>query len=149
MIIDFLANNIGSVALSLITAGALGFCRWTWKQMKAYQELLDEQEENSLHEELVEEIERQTAPIVADIEELRAYIRNVDLTEKHQMQLIIASYRFRLIQLCKIYLKQGYMTQDQYDQLTEFYALYEGLGGNGQAKEYYDKTIVLPIKDLQ
>jgi hypothetical protein len=63
-----------------------------------------------LHEELIEEIERQTAPIVADIEELRAYIRNVDLTEKHQMQLIIASYRFRLIQLCKIYIKQGYMT---------------------------------------
>jgi hypothetical protein len=78
--------------------------------MKAYQELLDEQEKNSLHEELVEEIERQTAPIVADIEELRAYIRNVDLTEKHQMQLIIASYRFRLIQLCKIYIKQAYMT---------------------------------------
>lgn len=146
MIIDFLANNIGSVALSLITAGALGFCRWTWKQMKAYQELLDEQEENSLHEELVEEIERQTAPIVADIEELRAYIRNVDLTEKHQMQLIIASYRFRLIQLCKGFLNQGFITTAQMEQLTEFYKLYTGLGGNGQAKIYYDKAMQLPLK---
>lgn len=153
MVIEFLANNMGSVVLSLITAGALGFCRWTWKQMKAYRELLDERERRAFREEITgelsEEIERQTAPIINDIEELRAYIRNVDLTEKHQMQLIIASYRFRLIQLCKIYIKQGYMTQDQYDQLTEFYALYEGLGGNGQAKEYYDKAIVLPVKDLQ
>ena len=65
------------------------------------------------------------------------------------MNLIVASYRFRLIQLCKIYLKQKYMTQDQYDQLTEFYKLYEGLGGNGQAKEYYEKTVKLEIREMK
>lgn len=63
------------------------------------------------------------------------------------MNLIVASYRFRLIQLCKIYLKQKYLTQDQYDQLTEFYKVYEGLGGNGQAKEYYEKAVRLEIRD--
>ena len=63
------------------------------------------------------------------------------------MNLIVASYRFRLIQLCKIYLKQRYITQDQYDQLTEFYKVYEGLGGNGQAKDYYEKAVRLEIRD--
>lgn len=37
------------------------------------------------------------------------------------------------------------MTQDQFEQLTEFYRVYTGLGGNGQAKEYYEKVMQLPI----
>lgn len=66
--------------------------------------------------------------------------------EESRMQLIISSYKFRLIQLCKAYIKQGYMTQEQYDQLSEFYRVYSGLGGNGQAKEYYELALELPIK---
>jgi hypothetical protein len=31
--------------------------------------------------------------------------------------------------------------------LVEFYKVYVGLGGNGQAKQYYDKTIELPIRE--
>ena len=55
------------------------------------------------------------------------------------MDLIISSYRFRLVQLCREFIKQGYLTQSQYDQLVEFYKVYHGLGGNGQAQEYYEK----------
>lgn len=36
--------------------------------------------------------------------------------------------------------------QEQYDQLSEFYRIYSGLGGNGQAKEYYELALELPIK---
>ena len=63
------------------------------------------------------------------------------------MDLIIDSYKFRLVQLCKLYIKQGYMTQAQYDQLTEFYKLYSSLGGNGQAKQYFEKAIQLEIRE--
>jgi hypothetical protein len=52
---------------------------------------------------------------VADIEELRTYIRETQDIEKSHMKLIIASYRYRLMQLCKLYLKQGYMTSEQFD----------------------------------
>lgn len=38
------------------------------------------------------------------------------------------------------------MTQEQYDQLSEFYRIYSGLGGNGQAKEYHELVLELPIK---
>jgi hypothetical protein len=31
------------------------------------------------------------------------------------------------------------------EQLTEFYKLYTGLGGNGSAKVYYDKAMLLPL----
>ena len=86
MLAEFIANNWSSVLLSLTTAGALAFCRWTWKQMKAYQALLEERDQVALQETIDEEIERQITPIVNDIEELRSYIRNVDLTNEEQKQ---------------------------------------------------------------
>ena len=139
--IEFLSSNWSSILLSLITAGALAFCRYCWKQMKNYRSLLDQKGQNDL-ENL---IEVKTEPIIEEIEELRAYIRETREIENSHMKLIIASYRYRLIQLCKQYLKQKYMTSEQFDQLTEFYKLYTGLGGNGQAKEFFDKTCMLPI----
>ena len=143
MIASFFAENWASILLSLVTAGALAFCRWTWKQMKTYRALLEEKE----HNELDETIEAKLEPVIHEIEELRAYVRKVDTEEKRKLDLIIASYRYRLVQLCKIYLKQGFMTQDQFEQLSEFYKMYHGLGGNGQAEEFYDKTRALPIKN--
>ena len=62
------------------------------------------------------------------------------------MNLIVASYRFRLVQLCKGFLNQRFITTAQMEQLTEFYKLYKGLGGNGQAEIYYNKAIALPLK---
>ena len=45
--------------------------------------------------------------------------------------LIVNSYKFRLIQLCKTHLKDGFITEDDFEQITEMYKLYHGLGGNG------------------
>lgn len=140
--VEFFIANWASILLSLITAGALAFCRWTWKQMKTYRSLLEEKE----NEKLDDAIDEKLAPIISEIEQLRDYIRNVDIEEKRKLDLIVASYRYRLVQLCKIYLRQGFMTQEQFEQLSEFYKMYHGLGGNGQAEEFYDKTRALPIK---
>ena len=138
----FITEHIVEILFGLISAGALAFCRYLYKQLMAYKKLLQEKENNDI----VELIDEKLKPIVEDIEELRTYIRKIEDKERQDLTLIIASYRFRLVQLCKIYIKQGYMTQDQYDQLTEFYKLYHSLGGNGQAKEYYEKTIELEIR---
>ena len=138
----FITEHIVEILFGLISAGALAFCRYLYKQLMAYKKMLQEKENNDI----VELIDEKLKPIVEDIEELRTYIRKIEDKERQDLTLIIASYRFRLVQLCKIYIKQGYMTQDQYDQLTEFYKLYHSLGGNGQAKEYYEKTMELEIK---
>lgn len=82
-------------------------------------------------------------PLINDIEELRTYILNLNDAEERHLKLIISSYRYRLIALCKAYIKQGYITLSQYEQLSEFYQVYSGLGGNGQAKEYYEMAIAL------
>lgn len=138
----FITEHIVEILFGLISAGALAFCRYLYKQLMAYKKNVIGKENNDI----VELIDEKLKPIVEDIEELRTYIRKIEDKERQDLTLIIASYRFRLVQLCKIYIKQGYMTQDQYDQLTEFYKLYHSLGGNGQAKEYYEKTMELEIR---
>ena len=141
--VEFLSKYGLELVMSLITAGALAFCKYMHSQMKNYKKLLEEKD----HDELDNEIDKKLEPIVQEIEELRKYTREVDVNENNRINLIIASYRFRLVQLCQIYLRQGYMTSDQYEQLSEFFKVYAGLGGNGQAKAYYDKAIQLPIKN--
>lgn len=140
----FIADHLIEIFFGLISAGALAFCKYMHKQMKNYRRLLEEQE----NQQLEETIENRLEPILIEIEELRKYIREVGQIEKTHMDLIISSYRFRLVQLCKEFIRQGYMTQNQYDQLTEFYKLYTSLGGNGQAKEYYETTMKLPVHEV-
>ena len=77
MFAEFIAAHWASILLSLITAGALAFCRWTWKQMKTYRSLLEEKENDKLEETIDHKLE----PIISEIEELRAYIRKVDTEE--------------------------------------------------------------------
>lgn len=141
--VEFLSKYGIELVMSLITAGALAFCKYMNSKMKNYKKLLEEKD----HDELDDEIDKKLEPIVQEIEELRKYIREVDINENNRMNLIIASYRFRLVQLCQIYLRQGYITSDQYEQLSEFFKVYSGLGGNGQAKAYYDKAMQLPVKN--
>ena len=141
--VEFLSKYGLELVMSLITAGALAFCKYMNSKMKNYKKLLEEKD----HDELDDEIDKKLEPIVQEIEELRKYIREVDVNENNRINLIIASYRFRLVQLCQIYLHQGYMTGDQYEQLSEFFKVYSGLGGNGQAKAYYDKAMELPVRD--
>jgi hypothetical protein len=136
-------ENWSSILLSLVTAGALGVCGWFGLQLKTYRKLLNEKKETQLDEAIEEKIE----PVKKDIQELRDYMAKIDTTEKHKMDLIVSSYRYRLTQLCRLYLTRGYMTIGEYDQLNEFYHLYTGLGGNGEAKIWYDRAIQLPIHD--
>lgn len=138
----FIVEHLVEIVFALISAGALAFCRYLYKQLKAYKQLLNDKK----YEDLDDRIDEKLKPILDDIEEIRGYIRKTENKEKRDLDLIIASYRFRLVQLCKLYMKKGYMTQDEYDQLTEFFKLYSSLGGNGQAKEYYEKTVKLEIR---
>lgn len=139
----WIAENWGKILLSLTTAGLGTLCGWLWNQVKNYKKLLDEKKD----EQMDEAIEEKLAPILLEIEELRTYIRNVDSLNTHHLNLIIASYRYRLVQLCKIYLKQGYLTPTQFDQINEFYTLYHELGGNSNADNYYDKVKALEVKE--
>lgn len=139
----FIAQHFIEIFFGLISAGLLAFCRYIYTQMKMYQKLAEEKKDEQL-EELIEE---HIAPIKEDLNNLRSFVLEEKKSSEKYIEIILASYRFRLIQLCQTFLKQGYMTSGQYEQLVEFFKVYAGLGGDGQAKEYYERTLKLPLKD--
>lgn len=139
----FIAQHFIEIFFGLISAGLLAFCRYIYTQMKMYQKLAEEKKDEQL-EELIEE---HIAPIKEDLNNLRSFVLEEKKISERYVEIILASYRFRLIQLCQSFLKQGYMTSGQYEQLVEFFKVYASLGGNGQAKEYYERTLKLPLKD--
>ena len=139
----FITEHLLEIIFCLISTGALASCKYLSKQLKKYKTLL----ENEKREDLDEAIETKLQPIKEEIEELRKHVLKTDVASQAHLDLIISSYRFRLVQLCRIYIKQGYTTQEQYEQLSEFYKVYHGLGGNGQAEEYYNKVMDLPTRE--
>jgi len=138
------------ILFGLISAIVMGWAKWHGDKLK--KEKLQAEEnariiaEQKLDERIGTHIEVELEPIYQELEDLRKYCRDNENLEKSHMNLIVASYRFRLIQLCKGFLRQEYITESQMEQLMEFYKLYKGLGGNGQAETYYNKAIALPLK---
>ena len=97
-------------------------------------------------------IREEIKPLVDEIAEIHAElgITNgridgcVD-TEAQHIAAIRVSYRYRLVTLCRTYLRQGFITAEQFEQLNEFFTVYRAIGGNGQAETYYNRVIALPI----
>ena len=141
--LDFVIKYWVEFALGLVAAGLGAFCKHLMKERKQYQELMKQEELKKQDEHIEEKI----GPIVDDIEQIRTYLRNLETADTKKFDIIISSYRFRLCQLCKVYMEKQYMTSAEYEQLNEFYKMYTELGGNGQAKEWYDKVKVLPAHD--
>lgn len=71
-------------------------------------------------------------------------IKELALKHEKDISRIIESYKFRFIQLCKTHLKENYISEEDLTQIITFYDLYHGLGGNGQAEEYYEMVKKLP-----
>lgn len=138
------------ILFGLISAAVMGYAKWHGDRLK--KEKLQAEEnarivaEQQLDKKIDSHIEVELEPVYQELEDLRKYCRENENLEKSHMALIVASYRFRLIQLCKGFLNQGFITTAQMEQLAEFYKLYTGLGGNGQAKVYFDKAMQLPLK---
>ena len=127
----FLAEWGLELLFGLISAIVLGYAKFKGDKLKKDLDEAKKLTEEKKKQEVEDSIENHLEPIYQELEDLRKYIRETKDIEKSHMNLIIASYRFRLVQLCKGFLNQGYMTMDQRTQLDEFYNLYTGLGGNG------------------
>ena len=142
--IAFFAEWGFELLLSLVSAIVLGYAKFKGDKLKKDLDEAKALAKDKERQEIENSIENHLEPIYQELEDLRKYIRDTKNIEQSHMNLIIASYRFRLVQLCKGFINQGYMTMDQRTQLDEFYKLYTGLGGNGQAKLYYEQCIQLP-----
>lgn len=160
---EILAEYGIEIFFGLVSAGLLAWCKSLFAQKKEL-EKRKEEDMTRLHRQMIlDEIE----PIVEELKKLKDKIdgglndfkHDADLTHAKMykdlelvtkkndknLELIINSYKYRLIQLCKTHLRDGWITQEDFEQISEMYKLYTGLGGNGQAQEYYDKVLELDI----
>ena len=75
-----------------------------------------------------------------DEDYVRAELREI----QEKIKKIVHSYKFRLIRLCNIHINAGWISTEDFDQLSTLYQLYTDLGGNGQMVDYYNRVRVLP-----
>lgn len=168
---EFIVSHLWEILFGLLSAGALAFCKYLWGRNKKLEEMQKADQTRQQRQMILDEIE----PIIQELttihgevaanqaatqQELAQMKLNAEHTHENMYSdlakiqegnernftLILNSYKFRLIQLCKTHLKDGYISEHDFEQITEMYKLYTGLGGNGQAQEYYDKVIALEIR---
>ena len=160
---EFFAKYWLELIFGLISAGALAFCKHLSAQIKEYKKLLELRENESINKAIDEriipvkdELERKIELVLDQVEELKFStdeiiqkiensIEKVEEKEKSDIDKIIRSWRFRILQLCNLYLLQGYMTSEQFTQISEMYSLYTALGGNGPVEDAYSQVKKLPI----
>lgn len=128
----FIAEHWVSLIFGLISTGAVAYCRFFYKKIKEFEKM---------------EEEKSKEQIEAMIEERIQPLKEMHAETMHNFIAIRDSYKYRLIELCKIYLERGHVTAKEYDQLSEMWKVYHELGGNSQAEDYYYKVEDLPVKD--
>ena len=167
---EILTKYAIEIFFGLVSAGALAFCKYLWGKNQKLEVMQKADQNRQYRQMILDEIE----PIITEITRLKNEINQVNTTaqqeivrlegnaqKEHQkmycdlnkvqdenkknFNLIINSYKFRLIQLCKTHLRDGYISEADFEQISEMYKLYHGLGGNGQAQEYYDKVLELDM----
>ena len=168
---EILTKYALEIFFGLVSAGALAFCKHLWSKNKKLEEMQKADQNSQYRKMILDEIE----PLINEITRIKSELAALtaqgkdklnnllheaevvkdemykDLEQTHKetldaLELITNSYKFRLIQLCKTHLRDGYITESDFEQITEMYKLYHGLGGNGQAQEYYEKVLKLEVK---
>lgn len=67
--------------------------------------------------------------------------------DSSEKKLLVALSHDRIVFLSKNALKDGFISQDDYDNLAQICQPYFEAGGNHLAKKYWDEVQKLPIKD--
>ena len=142
--IAILSNYGLELLFGLISAGALAFCKYLWGKNKELEKLQKEDENRKYRQMIINEIEPildELAKAEDDIKHLDADVQAsiaalkaaADSEHKHMYKdlekvqknndrnfsLIINSYKFRLIQLCKSHLRDNFITEEEFEQINK------------------------------
>lgn len=80
---------------------------------------------------------------------LSEYIKHKRKGKTAMERLVVGIAHDRIHFLCKAFLKQGYMTEDDYDTLESITGPYFEMGGNGSGRKLYEQAKNLPIRHVQ
>ena len=94
----------------------------------------------------IEHIKDDITELLVSFEKHGVDIENLKGQEEVLAKETRSAWRYRIRQLCHIYIARGYMTAEEFNQLQKMFCVYTAIGGNGQTKDLYDKAMNLPIK---
>ena len=79
---------------------------------------------------------------------LFALIENIADKKRASNKMLLGLGHYRIMRLGKIYLDRGWLTLEEYENLTKYlYEPYREMGGNGTAEKIMKDVAKLPIKD--
>lgn len=129
---NFFAQHWVELLFSLLSVGIIGYIRHLVKVFNKYQKLMNDQNEERIREIIKEELK----PVMDEI-----------TIERKKFEALKNDYRAKLIRKCEDALQRGSVTMLEFNILTELWKVYhEGLGGNGQGEDFYQRVCQLPIK---
>ena len=97
-------------------------------------------------QEEVEHLKDDITEILETLKQQGIDLQNITEKEAHLEKETRCAWRYRIRQLCHVYIARGYMSYEEYTQLQEMFNIYTAIGGNGQTKELYERTVELEIK---
>lgn len=83
---------------------------------------------------------------IEDINKKLCELENIKAEIKDTKESVIAIGADRIIWTCKRHIKDGYITIREYAELKDLYEKYRDIGGNSDAKTYYEEVCKLPRK---
>lgn len=129
---NFFAQHWIELLFSLLSVGIIGYIRHLVNIFNKYQKLINNQNEERIREIIKEELK----PVMDEIS-----------IERKKFKALKDDYRAKLIRKCEEALQRGSITMLEFNILTELWKVYhEGLGGNGQGEDFYQRVCQLPIK---
>ena len=129
---NFFAEHWIELLFSLLSVGIVGYIRHLVNVVNKYQKLMNDQNEERIREIIKEELK----PVMDEI-----------TIERKKFEALKNDYRSKLIRKCEEALQRGSVTMLEFNILTELWKVYhEGLGGNGQGEDFYQRVCQLPIK---
>ena len=129
---NFFAEHWIELLFSLLSVGIVGYIRHLVNVVNKYQKLMNDQNEERIREIIKEELK----PVMDEI-----------TIERKKFEALKNDYRSKLIRKCEEALQRGSVTMLEFNILTELWKVYhEGLGGNGQGEDFYQRVCQLPLK---
>lgn len=160
--LEFLAAWAGEIILGLVATAITIYFKSQINKLKEElnkAELYDKKQEE---EAVCELIDKHMAPLKAEhvqmdhsiedriqvlyeeLENIRAFERKTRIDSDELKKVLLDSWKYRLKELCEVYLKRGNITVDEFRQLQEFYGYYTTLGGNGIIQTLFEQVQKLP-----
>lgn len=78
---------------------------------------------------------------------LWAFFQRRAETKDAKTQMLLGLGHDRIVNLCEKYIKRGWLSHDEYENLYEYlYKPYKAMGGNGTGERLMEEVKKLPVK---